>query len=251
MTITRETIVSTLQDALSQRPDVLAVWLEGADATGSVDEYSDIDLCCSMSDPGALNSAVDCAQAALENLGSLDLNARSEPNQDMQTGNFHLAGTSPYLVIDFDVFYRRGSDFTAGDPIERPLVLFDHAGVVTFRPVDEPAIAARRAARLRELEAGVSQHARIEKYVLRGQFLEAFGYYHRWLLMPLIEALRMRYTPLHPDYYIVHISRHLPAEVLRRLEDLFQVGSLEEIRVKMHAALALFDETAAFLREQA
>ncbi len=99
--------------------------------------------------------------------------------------------------------------------------MFDRAGVVQFVPPGAQRDAAWRAGRLQELDAITERYSRVEKYVRRGEFLEAFGYYHRWLLSPLIEALRMRYTPLHPDYYIVHISRHLPADVLRRLEDLF------------------------------
>ncbi len=60
----------------------------------------------------------------------------------------------------------------------------------------------------------------------------------------------MRYTPHHPDYYIVHISRHLPTDVLRRLEDLFKVCSLADIETKSREARAFFEETAAFLHEK-
>lgn len=49
---TRECIITTLADRLQQDSRVLAVWLEGADATQRVDEYSDIDLCCSVESGG-------------------------------------------------------------------------------------------------------------------------------------------------------------------------------------------------------
>ncbi len=249
MSIARETIIDAVQQALAARPEVLAVWLEGSEATGSVDEYSDIDLCCSVSDLGALDGAVACARAALEGLGRLDLVGSEDRDSDMRSARFHLEGTSPYLLVDFDAYYRRGSAFTEGDEIEKPRVLFDRAGVVTFAPVDARALREGHAARLEELESMVAQHARIEKYVRRGEFLEALGYYHRWLLAPLVEALRLRYTPLHPEYSIVHISRHLPAEVVRKVEDLFQISSLEEIETKMPAALAWFEETDSYLRD--
>jgi hypothetical protein len=100
---------------------------------------------------------------------------------------------------------------------------------------------------MQRLKNTVAQNSRIDKYIKRGMFLEAYGYYHRWLLEPLVEILRMRYTPLHPDYYIVHISRHLPHEVLRRLEELFKTNSVAEIETKSKAALSFFNEVAAEL----
>ncbi len=249
MTINRDLIISTIRNFLEPDPNVLAVWLEGAGATGNVDEFSDIDLCCSVR-AGAMDAATERAQKALESLGRLDIIEQSSREEDTQATAFHLAGTSSYLLVDFNVYVGRGSRFTLGDPIEKPLVLFDRAGVVEFARPDEAQITRERASRLAELSAVAAQDSRIIKYVRRGDFLEAFGYYHRWLLAPLIEVLRMRYTPLHPDYYIVHISRHLPADVLRRLEDLFKICSLADIETKSREARAFFEETAAFLREE-
>jgi len=244
MPVTRDQIITTLQAHLQPDPNILALWLEGADAAGCVDAYSDIDLCCSVR-PGPLESAAALARRALESLGRLDLAEVTFREADCLFSVFHLEGTSPYWLLDFDVFVNRGSQFTLGDEIERPLILFDKAGVVQFLPPrDLPDLSERLAS----LENTVAQEARIEKYILRGDFLEAFGYYHKWLLTPLIEALRMRYTPLHPDYYIVHISRHLPPESLRRLEDLFKVSSLAEMDAKRRQARAFFDETARALR---
>jgi hypothetical protein len=247
MTLTRDLILSELRARLEADERVLALWLEGADATGMVDEYSDIDLCCSTA-PGALEAVTRLAQETLAKLGKLDL-----MNQSMREDNawftiYHLEGTSPYLLIDFDAFVGRGSQFYAGDTIERPKILFDRAGVITFIQPAEGTFLPNPEERLRELSESVQQSARIEKYIRRGEFLEAFGYYHKWLLQPLIEALRMRYTPLHPDYYIVHISRHLPGDVRKTLEALFQVSSLEELERKSALALTLFAETVTYIK---
>ena len=159
---------------------------------------------------------------------------------------FHLAGTSEYLLIDFVAYpLGRGSQYTAGDEIEKPRVLFDRGGVIHFNAPDPVRTARDNARRLQQQRDMVAQYSRLVKYFRRGDFLEAFGYYHKWLLQPLIEVLRLRYTPLHPDYYIVHISRHLPPEVLHRLEALFQVQSVEEMEAKSRAALQFFEETAS------
>ena len=246
MRISRETIISAAQAQLERNPRILALWLEGADATGHVDPYSDIDLCCSV-EAGAMDAVTDQMQQVLEGLGMLDLIDKSPAQKNFQFSVFHLQDTSPYLLIDFNVFVDRGSQFVEGDEIEKPLVLFDRGGMVKFSKPDERLADSQRAKRLRELVDTVSQYSRIEKYIKRKNFLEAFGYYHKWLLTPLIEALRMRYTPLHADYYIVHISRHLPVDVMRKLEGLFQVSSLADLETKSREALAFFEETAAFL----
>ena len=74
--------------------------------------------------------------------------------------------------------------------------------------------------------------------------------YQRWVLEPLIKAQRLLYTPLHPDYFIVHISRHLPTPVVGRLERLFQVTSLEELEGKVIDAVIWFEKTADLLHKE-
>ncbi len=249
MTITRETILTTLQAHLEPLPTVFALWLEGADATGYADEYSDIDFCCSVAQ-GALEETATRARAALESLGKLDLAQESRHEEDFFSNTFHFEGTSAYLLIDFDVVINRGSTFNRDDAIEKPLVLFDKKGVVRFVEPDWQAIKAEQIERLTILEGMVDQYPRLQKYLLRGQYLEAFGYYHKYLLEPLVEVLRMRYTPLHPDYYIVHISRHLPADVLHRVEYFFQPGSLAELGIRSREARQLFQETTAWVRSE-
>ncbi len=249
MNITRQDILSTLKEQLEPHPKVIALWLEGADALGMVDEYSDIDICCSV-EAGAIQEVAGCAKKALEILGVLDLEQDRGEGEEMRSIVFHLAGTSEYLMLDFDFYVGRGSTFAEGDNIEKPLVLFDKGPVIRILSQAEYLPAESREQRIQHLQKVVRQRARIVKYVRRRQFIEAFACYRRWLLEPLIEALRMRYTPLHPDYYIVHISRHLPEDVLMRLEDLYKVNSVEEIGVKSKQALTFFEEAVAKLQEE-
>ncbi|HEY9075725.1 MAG TPA: hypothetical protein VIO61_04240 [Anaerolineaceae bacterium] len=247
MELDRQTIITCLHRQMEVIPAVGAAWLEGSDASGWVDEYSDIDMCVSVA-AGMLEEVTEHARAALESLGVLDLIQTLVSQTDMLHTVFHLAGTPEYLLVDFMAYTGRGSDFYAGDEVEKPLVLFDRIGVVRFTTPDEEKVLCQLLDRLEQLKEMVAQSARIEKYVRRGNFLEAFGYYHKWLLTPLIEAIRMVYTPQHSDYYIVHISRHLPPHVLARLENLFKVSSTEEIGEKYRQALTFFEEVAAQLQ---
>jgi len=244
----RTLMIQTLNNRLQQEPAVLAVWLEGADATGTVDEFSDIDLCCSVAD-GQLDAVRAVAQSSLETLGGLDLVSPLDSRNAIHSHTvFHIKDTPPYLLLDF-VIFPTGHEvrFISGDEIEKPLVLFDRGNVIQYRMLDEEAIRKERLSRLKALRETVSQVSRIDKYVKRGDFLEAYGYYQKWLFTPLVEILRLKYTPLHADYYIVHISRHLPEDVLKKLENLMQFTSIKELAEKSELAARLFKDTLSEL----
>jgi len=87
-----------------------------------------------------------------------------------------------------------------------------------------------------------TQHKRVEKYVLRGQYLEAYAYYNRYVLEPLIDLLRLIYTPAHAHYYLIHISQHIPETERKLLEYYAQINTLIEIAEKMPSARKWFVE---------
>ena len=242
----RDRLIATVHERLRADQRVLACWLEGADATGDVDRFSDIDFCASVVD-GAIAEVAQQAREALSLVGGLDIDHELVADPDRRHLVFHVSGTSPDLLLDFCVYVNRGSTFVRDDPIERPRVLFDRAGVVRFVDPQRQLRLLESRRRLDALRQQVAQHRRALKHVWRGEFLEAFGYYQRWVLEPLIEAQRMLHTPLHPDYYIVHITRHLPAPVVGRLERLSLVHALDDLERKISDAVAWFDETAALV----
>ena len=95
-----------------------------------------------------------------------------------------------------------------------------------------------------------SQLSRATKYILRGQLIESCAYFEKYIRAPLIGLLRLLHTPRHIDYGTVHISHHLPAADLRRLEALYRIGSIDDIRAALPAADALFDDVCARLRQK-
>ncbi len=233
----RSALISILNQGLASQSCVEACWLEGADALGRVDAWSDIDFCAAVQ-PGCLGAAECAARESLSALGPLDLDVLYTDEPDMRHFVFHLAGTSEHLLIDLCLYTGRGSDFTAGDAIECPLVLFDRSGAVRLHPYTERLTQIDLPSRRKALYGWLAQSSRVDKHLLRGEFLESFGYYQRFLLMPLVEALRLRYTPLHPDYGWVHISRHLPADVVARLERLLCVSGVDDLTRQARRARA-------------
>jgi hypothetical protein len=78
------------------------------------------------------------------------------------------------------------------------------------------------------------------KYINRGLYLEAYAYYNRYVLEPLIDMLRILYTPANTVYYLIHISQHIPEECTARLEYYARIASLQDIRDKIQPAQEWF-----------
>jgi hypothetical protein len=144
---------------------------------------------------------------------------------------------------------RRAFCFVRQNSYERPFVLFDKADVVAFVDVDQPAVEAEIRERVAALEATFSLQSRVRKYVERDAFLEALAYYRKYVLDPVIELLRIRYTPLIRDHYLVHISDQLPEPEVQTLEDLHRVTSASEIGAKLGTANAFFVRVLAEVKQ--
>lgn len=67
-------------------------------------------------------------------------------------------------------------------------------------------------------------------------------YYNRYVLEPLIDLLRLIYTPANADYYLVHISHHIPDDQLKRLEYFAQLPSLDAMENRIPEAEVWFNE---------
>ena len=252
MTISRDQIIDQISTSARDNPLVYACWLEGADATDTVDEYSDVDIVLDVEDGSEETVFLDL-EDALSKIGRLDYRCETAPPDDSKLRHrvYHLEGTPETLFLDIVVqSHSRDVEFIRQNAAEQPKVVFDKANAIRFRDVDEAQLVRALRGRLGHLERVFAQRSRVTKYVKRGKFLEAVGYYHRYLLGPLIEVLRIRYTPLTVDYGVVHISDHLPGALVSELEDLFKVGTVEEISEKVVRASEIFEETARYLKSE-
>lgn len=130
-----------------------------------------------------------------------------------------------------------------------PLVIFDKAGVVQATAVDRAALGRRLAARRAEIEARVRMLAPfVEKELLRGNRLAALESYRALVLAPLHELVRILHAPETHDFGLRYARRDLPPALVERLQELAFVGSAEDLRPRVAAALALLEETLAALR---
>ena len=253
MEITREQIIEQFSNKFTNNPFVYALWLEGADATDTVDEFSDIDFWLDVEDD-YVEIIFNEIEGLLTAISPLDFIYEAEHSHPkVRHKIYHLQNTSEYLKLDINVqsHSRKSeeSEFVTDDPIESPKVIFDKAEVIRFCPADEIALHRRLQERIYHLEHMFS-HTGVRRYVKRNEFLEALAIYHRYVLEPLVELLRIRYTPLHHYYGPVHISRHLPKEAVLELEDLYRVVSMDELLTGIYKAERLFKETLAVVNKE-
>jgi predicted nucleotidyltransferase len=244
--ITRGQIIEKLTAALEPLPYIYAFWLEGSDAVGTIDDYSDIDLCVDVEDRFEQQS-YDDVEKALSEISEIDYRHHEPPGHPkLRQRVYHLSGTSEYLMLDFNwQLHSRPPEetsFIKNSRVENARIIFDKAGVVRFVDYNPANYKAWNDARLMESKYRYTQHARVTKYILRKQYLEAYVYYNRYVLEPLVNDLRLLYTPANADLHLLHISQHLPEAELRRLEYFARIPTLDDMAVKLPEAEAWFTE---------
>ncbi len=242
----RHTILRHLQAKLESDEHVYAMWLEGSDGTGTSDEFSDLDINVDVED-GYEIVALTNIKKFLEDLGKLDsISVITRPNEDLWFQVFHIATTSPYLLIDVNIQrHSRDFSFYRENKAEIPVVLFDKANVIQFKNVDSEEQSQHMQAEMQLYVSRIEQTSRIEKYLKRGKFLEAFAYYQRYVLESVVGLARILHTPLNTSYNLVSISKQLPLDIVKKIEYLYQISSLKDIEDKLPIAIRLFRDLQA------
>lgn len=251
--ITEREITEALREELMPLPYVYAFWLEGSFAMGYADEYSDIDYWIDVEDD-SVKDALEHVEAALNRLGGLD--ERDDTGNDHpKLGQivYHIKGSNPYLVLDFNWQLhsrdRKEYHYIKDDIVEGALVIFDKDNVIRLEEADEQEISRNKLKCMQECDYRYSQHLRVEKYIRRGTFPESYAYYNKFVIEPLVMLLRLKYTPLYPYHYLLHISQHMPQPVVSRLEKLLQVTTLDEMETAMKKAEEWYQELSKLLSD--
>ncbi len=251
MTLSREGLIEYLKEFSEKKPYVNAMWLEGADGIGRVDEYSDIDFWFDVEKSHQESFLQECV-AELEKLSPIDSKV-DEIRPAIAQSNIHLENTSEYLTLDICVQSHefRGKGVTCygeNDIAELPLVLFDKKGIISFYKYEEDPQMIKQI--LDECRNTLLQMSRVTKYIKRNQYLEAYMKYIENVAEPLVKTARLLYTPKHYEYGLCHISHHLPADVVSELEPLYKINGLKDIEDNLIRAERLFAKYERELEEK-
>lgn len=242
MKIEREQIIKNVEESVKTNPSVFALWFEGADSTGTVDQYSDIDFWLDVQD-GEESKIFDKIEQSLSILGKLDFAYQLEhPHPQIKHKIFHLQNTPDSLLLDICIqSHSRKFEFVKGASDE-PLIIFNRGGV-RFKEFNEAEFKNELSNRIYHIKNTFAQQSRVLTKIQRGEFLEGMMYYSKWILMPLVELLRIKYAPAKHDYYFKHISKDLPKTIVEQLEYLAKVQSVEEMQEKIGIASKIFYDT--------
>lgn len=220
----RKALIQRLQEALQAQPFVCAAWLEGADALGRADEYSDLDLWLDV-DAGEEEKAFRQVRSTVQTFGPLDVEqVRSHPDPLVQQRFYRSVGLPPFLFVDVCVqMHERDVTFGSADAF---LPLFDREEVL--RRETSPALDL--AEEVGKVLGRRWRWVLVEKELQRGHGLEALSYYHTEVLGPLVRLLRLRSCPEKRDYGLKHLHADLPTADLRKLEGLYSLTQLDQLR---------------------
>lgn len=249
--IEREEIINFLKEYSKDKEYVYAMWLEGADGINKVDEYSDIDFWFDVDEEKMTTFLYECIEQ-LQQLGKIDSRV-DEIREEIAQSNIHLQNTSKYLTLDICVqSHNREKSATCyikNDIAELPLIIFDKDNVITFEDKYELDVNLIKEV-FENNKNRIKQKSRVEKYIRRNQYLEAYMKYIEDIAEPLVVIARLIYTPEHYDYKLCHITDHLPKEEVERLERFFKVSNFKEIEKNIKIAESLLNEYEEMIHKE-
>jgi predicted nucleotidyltransferase len=229
----RDDIVSMMVEKLRQADYVDAVWEAGAASFGRVDEWSDIDLYV-VCDDDRVENVITVIEQVLGTMGKVDLKFRvPEPTWHGNSQVFwRIKEASPFLFIDAAIMKKSSKEkFLQYSIHGKPLVHFDKTGVIKNDPVNIEEYFKEMKDRF---EAHKTTFEMFQVLVLkelnRGNVMEALSYYLSYILRPLIEVLRMTYTPWHYRFFTTYVYYEMPAHIVERLHRLYFVNDEKTLK---------------------
>jgi hypothetical protein len=230
----RRRISTAVTEALRPLPTVLAGWEGGSAAFGAVDAYSDIDLGYLVTDDAPFELLYEAAERAIQTVSAI-----TGSHTPLKGRYYKLKDGGDFLLVDLIFSGVADSDHQVVERHGEMVPLFDKGEWLHPRPVDEGALAIKRAARFRELQTWFPMsQIFVRKAILRGQHVEAVNAFWSCTLRPLAELLRMRYCPVRWDFGVRYLDRDLPPAVYGQVQDLAFVRDLGDLETKLAKATA-------------
>jgi hypothetical protein len=241
--LTRDIIIQTLVNALEPLGYVNAFWEGGAAALDRIDEWSDIDLYLVVDDK-KVDEAFLVVENALKLLSPIKqkYDVAHPPESGLFQAFYRLKGASEYLVIDLAVLTLSSPDkFLEPEIHGNAVFYFNKSDKVKVPLLDTKIMIGKLLKRLERLRARFDMFNNfVQKEINRGNYLEAIDFYRVLTLGSLVEALRMRYNPLHYNFGIRYVHYEIPLEEIEKLKHLFFVKDEKDLQEKYHEGTKWF-----------
>ena len=251
--LTRDIIVQTLVSPLELIDYIHAFWEGGAAAFDRIDEWSDIDLYLVV-DCKKVNETFLAVEKALKSLSSIKqkYEVPHPPSSGLFQAFYRLDNTNEYLIIDLAVLKLDSPDKFLEPEIHGSAVFyFNKSNKIKLPSLDKSVFAKKLLERLKRLQVRFDMFNNfVQKEINRGNCLEAIDFYRGLTLATLVEALRIRYNPVHHDFKMRYIHYELPPETIKRLKRLYFVRDEEDLQKKYHEAIKLFHEIISEINQK-
>jgi predicted nucleotidyltransferase len=243
--LTRLRIIQTLVEALKPLDFVHALYEGGSAAFNRVDEWSDIDL-YAVVDDGKMKDTFSEIEKALESLSPIaqKLEIPQLPWPGVSQVFYKLKVTSQYLLIDFAVLENSSPEKFLEPQIHGNAVFyFSKRGKIHIPSFDMVEFRRKMLERRLKLKTRFELfNIFVQKEINRSNNIQAIELYRSLTLAALVEALRMKYGPLHYDFKTSYVYHELPAETVSSLEKLYFVKDPDDLKRKYRKATKWFEE---------
>ena len=241
--LTRQEIITALIHGLKPLEFVNAMWEGGSAAFNRLDQWSDIDLQFDVVDD-KVEETFQAVQGVLESLSPIDLLYRtpSLPWPGIFQIFYRLSRGGPYLLVDTAVIQHNAPDKLLERPLHGDAIFyFDKIDLAQQPEFDWAALNQRLIKRVASLRTTFDLYqCMVTKEVYRQHPLDALYFYQALTLRPLVEALRILYTPARHAFGPHYAYIDLPAEVTQRLEPLYFVRDIPDLAARRAEVEAWF-----------
>ena len=238
--LAREDVTDAMTTSLRRFHFVRAFWEGGSAAYNRVDRWSDLDLYL-LVDERKVSSTFKIVESTLRALSPISLTYEVESGFEGVAQKFYkLKNMDEFSVIDLAVLTARSPENFLTPEIHGDCVFyFNKRNAARAKPLNRTSLARRRRRRLDRLAMRFELFNNyVVKELERGHSLEALEDYRAVTLATLVEALRMRQSPLHFDFRMHYVDRELTPEAVGRLVRLSYVSNPNELREKYAEATA-------------
>lgn len=226
--------MQALVRSLRPKRHVLALWEGGSASFDRVDRWSDLDLYVLVEGAKVLQTFQEI-ERALRAISPISETYVVQLGFEGVSQKFYkLRDAGEFAIVDLAVLTPESREmFLAPEVHGKNVFHFNKSGAAKVRHLDRSAQAKKRrdrALRLKTRFAIFNNY--VTKEIGRGHQLEALEDYRAITLSTLIEALRIRYTPVHFDFRAHYVDSELPPGVVKRLRRLSYVTDVSELREK-------------------
>lgn len=241
----REKILKCIVDVLKPLDYVNAMWECGSAAFGRVDEWSDIDVVVDVQDD-KVEEIFKFTDEALESLSPIE-NSFGCP-QAMSQGAYQkvykLENTNEFLVIEICAVKQSSTNkFLQKEIHGDTFVHFDKKNVTDLKPIDKKEFAQKLKLRVEKLETVFNIYQfLVKKELNRANYIEAIAFYQGVSINPLLEALRIKYSPFRYSFKTRYVYYDLPEDVVKRLHSFYFVKDHKDLEKKHKEIETWFNE---------